>query len=104
MKVYKDGDTKLVFEGDAIKNFNIEIKKDGGLCDDEKVNKTYQAFILSYRFKDMKNSKQMFIADNKISLMTLLSSSIESMIRNGVIELEDLYYMLELVGKQVGGK
>lgn len=104
MKVYKDGDTKLVFEGDVIKNFNIEIKKDGGLCDDKKLNETYQAFILAYRFKDMKNSKQMFIADNKTSLMTLLSSSVESMIRNGAIELEDLYYMLELVGKQVGGK
>lgn len=94
MKVYKTDEDKLVFEGEEIKSFKTECTTDGNFTED--MDKFFEGIILSYRFKGMKNSKKM-ISGNKVSVLTLLSSTITTLIKQGMIDEDDLRKMFKLI-------
>lgn len=64
------------------------------------MNDVYDCDIYIFRHPGMGNSKQI-ITGNKISIMTATSSYLDTLVRQGVIDIEELEDMMTLVINQL---
>ena len=95
MKITKPKKNQILIEDDSIKDFNLEVESKTGLNNTE-FNDIYEAFILGYRVPNMDASKQMFLG-NKLSILTLLSSMLESLLNYELLDNDLLDDVVEAV-------
>ena len=100
MKVYKIANDKLVLEDKSIKYLKLEVKtKDDSLIKDKEINSLYNGYILAYRLKEMKASKQIICCDNYETLITLSASLIENIFRYTDLNKEDVKELIDMCYK-----
>lgn len=88
MLVTKPKNNQLLLEDDSFENFDLGVHSKTGLVDSE-FDKIYEALILCYRLPGMDASKQMFYGD-RLSVMTLLSSTLQNLLTYHIIDEESL--------------
>lgn len=97
MKVYKMAKDKLVLEDKSINYLELNVKtKDDSLIKDEEINSLYNGYILAYRLKEMKASKQIICCDNYETLITLSASLIENIFRHTDLNKEDVKELIDM--------
>lgn len=93
MKVYKIDDDKLVLEDESLEYLDLEVKtKDNSLF---KIDNLYNGYILAYRLKGMRASKQIICCDNYETLITLSASLIENIFRHTDLNKKDVKELID---------
>lgn len=104
MKVSKLKDTQLLIEGDEIANLDLRVHSKTGLASSEFDN-VYESLLLMYRFPGMDASKQLFYGDT-ISILTLLSSSLQNLLEYNILteeQLDDVINSVKSIRKETRG-
>lgn len=69
-----------------------------------KADELYECDVFLFRHKGMGYSKQIIIANNKVSIMTITMSYLETLIRKGIANIkeleENLDYLKTLLGEE----
>lgn len=99
MIITKPKKNQLLLEDDRLSEFNLEVKSKTGLNETE-YDDMYNAMVFGYRQPGMDASKQLFMGD-RVSVLTLLSSMMENLMRYKVIDSEDLKEMIKLCEENI---
>lgn len=100
MKITKPKDNQLLIEDDNFKHLDLS-GQDNTLLNESEYNEVYSGLIMGFRLPGMGASKQIFACENKLSILTLMSSMLENLVRNEIFTKEELDFIMDAVKRNL---